>query len=101
MTGTNHPRYYPVLDNEVGRLWTIAEKGLHPVYSSFNEFLYDFWPDFAWCGGEAQLQQLNDLLGSEEWLNAAKVVKDRRGYDFKAEIEAAKAEIEAELKEAA
>jgi hypothetical protein len=70
-----------VVQREIDRLQNILKEGLHPVYlGSFEEFLYDFHPDFSW--NTNNVLEYQSLLDSPEWMKVAEEVREKRGYDF-------------------
>lgn len=72
---------------------TILEQGLNPVYDDFDDFLYDYFPDFSWVPSSADVQ-LKELLASEEWCNLAARILEKHKIDFVKAINLAISEVE-------
>jgi hypothetical protein len=74
-----------ILAREIARLQKIEQEGISPVYDDFNDFLYDYYPNFSW--NDACLEQHQWCLDSPEWQALAASIKAKYGYDF---VEASK-----------
>ena len=73
-----------VLVRENARMLEILQRGLNPVYTDFNDFLYDYFSDFSWDA--SRNNQFKALLASPHWCELAKKIKATHGHDFVAEI---------------
>lgn len=73
-----------VVQREVVRLEEILKNGLPACYKTFDQFLFDFFPDFSW--NQDSLDEYAALLADTEWCALAEQVKAKYGYDFKEEI---------------
>lgn len=73
------------IQNRIQQMDQITAEGLDTCYNNFNEFLYDFWPDFAW-NYEGQIKQIIACLEDKNWLASAENCRVSRGYDFKKEL---------------
>lgn len=50
-------RTIPILaEQQILHLIDVSENGLPDCYSSFDEFLSDFWPDFSWTPKGSELE---------------------------------------------
>jgi len=77
-----NPQYFPVVHREITRLTTILTQGLHPVYeASFDNFLYDYFPDFSWTT-TVMMQQVAEVEADPRWRSLAAQVKAKHGFDF-------------------
>lgn len=70
-----------ILDRERKRVKTIIEVGLDPAYTNFDDFLWDFYPDFSWNVNESKAQ-LIALSEDPEWVALTAELKAKRGFDF-------------------
>lgn len=75
-----------VVAREVARLQSILKDGLPKCYKDFNEYLFDFFPDFSWTVDDT-LQEMAALLGDERWLQLARLVKAEFGFDFEKQVQ--------------
>ena len=87
-----HPRYYPVLAKEIARMQQIMANGLPQVYVNFDEFLADYFADFAWTD-EAMFEQITELKTSPEWVSLAAQIKSTHGFDFPSQLTLARSEV--------
>lgn len=69
----------------------IIEHGINPVYEDFNDFLFDFWPNFSW-NEKQYIVDCQTLLADAEWNELAIKVKAKYGYDFVKEVNGGLAE---------
>ncbi len=82
----HHPRYFSVINHEITRCNNWLANGMPSCYACFDDFLFDFWPDFAWnC--EATIEQIEELLENQEYRELAAQVNDKLGYNFVAVLE--------------
>lgn len=63
----------------------ILEHGLCPAYEDFDDFLFDYWPNFSW-NEKQYIIDCQTLLADAEWNELAIKVKAKYGYDFVAEV---------------
>jgi hypothetical protein len=71
-----------ILTRERRRLDKLLTNGLDPVYDDWEDYWYDFFPDFSWtfdC-----IRELQWLLDDPQWQDLAAQLKASRGVDFPA-----------------
>lgn len=98
--GSYHVRFVPgtvlaepdgiayIKRREVKRLEKILALGLNPIYTSFDDYLFDFYPDFSWNSKDCNTQ-LRMLLADPDWTALAAQVLESRGIDFVEELQRA------------
>lgn len=74
-----------LVNRHIAILEDILQNGLDPVYDDFKDFLFDFWPKFAWDIPE-RIKEVEELLASPDWMFMAGRVKTERGFDFREEL---------------
>lgn len=82
-----------VVARELRRMRVILELGLHPVYDNFEAFLDDYFPDFSWKT-HAFIQDLRSIYQNPEWIKLAVAIREKWGFDFISEVNAAIVEAE-------
>ena len=66
----------PVLaENQLLHLIEIAENGLPDCYSSFDNFLSDFWPDFSWTP-EKSILEIEAVLVDSRFKEIIPILKE-------------------------
>lgn len=61
-------------------------KELPDCYNSFEDFLWDFWPNFSW-NSEGRAPQLKFLLALAGIDEVCEEIKTKYGFDMKEELE--------------
>jgi len=69
-------------DNLMNKVRGYTQDGLPDCYASFQEYLYDFWPDLPW-DGEAVTSCKHILEQHGEVLD---LVQAKFGFDLRAEV---------------
>ncbi len=69
-------------------LQDIAKKGLPDCYESFDDFMYDFYPDFAWTPKDSK-EQLGMVVADSRCTAIVVGIQDMFGFDMKDEFDRA------------
>jgi hypothetical protein len=84
----------PVLaEYAILHLQEIAKNGLPDCYKSFDEFLYDFYPDFSWNPDESS-KEIQAVLNDPRFKEVVPILKKDWNIDMKEELEKAIVQIE-------
>jgi len=87
MTKAQAQNNIPVLaENQILHLIDIAKNGLPDCYGSFDEFLYDFWPDFSWSMTQA-IPEIKAVLADSRFKKIVSVLKETWGIDMEKELQ--------------
>lgn len=77
----------PVLaENQILHLVDIAERGLPDCYTSFKDFLYDFWPDFSWTPKKS-IPEVEVVLADPRFKKIVPVLEETWGVDMEKELQ--------------
>ena len=83
----------PVLaEQQILHLVDISENGLPDCYGSFDEYLYDFWPDFSWTSQSRV--EVRAVLADSRFKRIVPVLKETWGVDMVEELRKGLDEIE-------
>jgi hypothetical protein len=70
---------------QILHLVDIAERGLPDCYDSFEDFLFDFWPDFSW-NEEKSHPEIQAVLDDPRFKKIVPVLKETWGIDMEEDL---------------
>ncbi len=70
-----------VVEYQILKLAHIANFGLPDCYESFQDMLYDFWPDFSW-NDKDRVNEVNLVLADSRLDQIAETITREWGYDI-------------------
>ena len=73
----------------------ICKIGLPDCYDTFNDFLYDFYPNFTWSA-QAQVTETLEVLNDKRFSGIKTGIKKLYNFDIQAELATSVKEIIAE-----
>jgi len=74
-----------MVERQILHLQHIAENGLPDCYEDFEEFLYDFYPGFAW-GDPDREEQIKAVLADARFAAIAEAIQRDWDFDLRADL---------------